>query len=199
MICSLIFLFFHYKIWPLSCRLTKPSYVACALSLRIYVSHNALSCIKKDTVTSPTGSVGRILVDEMMKTSFNNEIFSGQHDHLTMRCFQGIMINHDALKISTKILPTGFYVKAVWGEREHALPLVSFSLVHTRIPVFSSTIIFYVEKMNSMLDTAVLDKISARDFISFVIRGETRLGMVVEENGAELWVVHFQLVTAETT
>jgi hypothetical protein len=53
--------------------------------------------------------------------------------------------------------------------------------------------------MNSMLDTAVLDKISARDFISFVIRGETRLGMVVEENGAELWVVHFQLVTAETT
>jgi len=53
--------------------------------------------------------------------------------------------------------------------------------------------------MNSMLDAAVLNKISARDFISFVIHGETRLGMVVEENGPELWVVHFQRVTAEIT
>ncbi len=65
--------------------------------------------------------------------------------------------------------------------------------------MFSSTIIFYAEKMNSMLDAAVLNKICARDFSSFIVHGETRLGMVVEENGAELWVVHFQLVTAEIT
>jgi hypothetical protein len=55
------------------------------------------------------------------------------------------------------------------------------------------------EEMNSMLDAAVFNKISAHDFISFVIRSETRLGMVVEENGPELWVVHFQRVTAEIT